>query len=219
MDRRQSVVHIAPVQPPTSLTHLLRRLEAATNRLEDIATSVITTDSPAATPSVIVPNNQFNGVSTPVIIPPTPSPQPTPKFEYVPKELQDFDAIISGELAAYIKLSTLGPLLAEQAALVKECFDDERSILLLSTKAKQPKQGSQEFMEVYKNLQTKMIAVGDIREKNRQSEFNNHLALVADGTQALGWIVRDSKPAEQAAELFGGAQMWGNKLLKAHRNR
>jgi len=213
----QSVLHSSTVSTPISLTTLLRRLEAATLRLEDIATSVILpSESPttAATPA-----SPPNGAPTPVIIPPTPTPKPSPKAEYVPKEVQDFGAIISGDVATYIKLSNLDPLLAQQAQLVRECFNSERFILLLSSKAKKPKEGSQEYMEVYKDLQTKMIAVGDIREKNRGSTFKDHLALVADGIQALGWIVLDNKPAEQAAELFGGAQMWGNKLLQAHKNK
>lgn len=220
--RRQSVPHSASVQPPTWLTLLLRRLEAATSRLEDIASSVSALEQPDASPSASSP--QVNGKPTSTAQPaPSKSVAPGAKVvtiaEDLPTEIEDFDKIVNGNLATFIKNSQMEPLLAEQAQALKECFEAERTILLLSTKAKKPAEGSAEYMEVYKDIQTKMIAVNDVREKNRASDMKDHLALVADGTQTLGWIVVDNKPAEQAAELFGGAQMFGNKILRAHKDK
>jgi adenylyl cyclase-associated protein len=210
--RRQSAV----VQPPPSLTLLLRRLEAATSRLEDIASSVTNLDG-ATTP-------QVNGTPTPSaqptpVIAPTPSIKVPEKPIDLPPEIEDFDKLINGELADFVKLSQMEPLLAEQAQILKECFEAERAVLLLSTKAKKPSEGSPEYMEVYQDIQTKMISVNNIREKNRASPLKDHLALVADGTQTLQWIVVDSKPADQAAELFGGAQMFGNNILRANKDK
>jgi adenylyl cyclase-associated protein len=218
--RRQSILH-PTLRPPPSLTHLLRRLEAATSRLEDIATSVAHFEHPVPTPASDS-SLHVNGTPTPPSqLTPTPSKTvpPSTKAEDLPEEIEDFDKLISGDLAAFVKLSTMESLLEEQAQTFKECFEAERAILLLSTKAKKPVEGSDEYIQVYTEIGKKMSIVTEIRENNRASPLKDHLALVADGVQTLGWVAVGSKPAEQAAELFGGAQMYGNKLLKAHKGR
>jgi adenylyl cyclase-associated protein len=215
--RRQSVLNSNFVQPPPSLTILLRRLEAATSRLEDIASSVTVFEGSAPSPSVS--SSQINGTPTPSSQPtPTPASKAIDKPIDLPIEIEVFDKIINGDLAKFVKLSQFEPLLAEQAKVLKEAFEAERTVLLLSTKAKKPIEGSTEYMEVYQELQSKVVYVSDIREKNRASPLKEHLALIADGSQTLGWIAIDNKPAEQAAELFGGAQMYGNKILRAHKD-
>jgi adenylyl cyclase-associated protein len=220
--RRSSVFHGTAVQSPPSLTLLLRRLEAATSRLEDIASSVTALETPVGLSSTS--SSQINGTPTPsarttASKAATPSVKAVDKVEDLPTEIEEFDKIINGDLAAFVKNSQADPLLTEQAKALKECFEAERTILLLTTKAKKPSDGSPEYIEVYKDIQAKMITVNDVREKNRASEMKDHLALVADGTQTLGWIVVDNKPAEQAAELFGGAQMYGNKILRANKDK
>jgi adenylyl cyclase-associated protein len=74
-------------------------------------------------------------------------------------------------------------------------------------------------MNLLKDTQLKMIAVDDTRQKNRGSTLRDHLAMVADGIAVLGWVTVDHKPAEWAAELFGGAQMYGNKILKQYKDK
>jgi adenylyl cyclase-associated protein len=78
---------------------------------------------------------------------------------------------------------------------------------------------SAEFMDLLKDTQMKMMAVDETRQKNRGSPLKDHLAMVADGIAVLGWVTIDHKPAEMAAELFGGAQMYGNKILKQFKDK
>lgn len=72
-------------------------------------------------------------------------------------------------------------------------------------------------METLKDLQVAMTKVDDVRQSNRQAPVKDQLALVADGVGALGWITFDVKPADAVTDLFGGAQMYGNKVLKLHK--
>lgn len=78
---------------------------------------------------------------------------------------------------------------------------------------------SAEFRDLLKDTQTQMLAVDELRTKNRGSNLKDHLAMVADGVGVLGWVTLDTKPAEMAAELFGGAQMYGNKILKQYKDK
>jgi adenylyl cyclase-associated protein len=80
-------------------------------------------------------------------------------------------------------------------------------------------ENSKEYLEVFSDTQTHMVAVDDVRQKNRASPLKDHLAMVADGVSTLGWVAMEYKPAEYAAELFGGAQMYGNKVLKQYKDR
>jgi adenylyl cyclase-associated protein len=74
------------------------------------------------------------------------------------------------------------------------------------------------YVDLIKDLQEEMTKTDDIRQNNRGSPQKDHLAMVADGVGALGWIT-DSKPAEYVVELFGGAQIFGNKILKEYKDR
>lgn len=66
-----------------------------------------------------------------------------------------------------------------------------------------------------------MTKADDIRQGNRASPQKDNLAMVADGVGALGWITmeRSPKPADYVQDLFGGAQMYGNKVLKEYKDK
>lgn len=100
-----------------------------------------------------------------------------------------------------------------------EAFEAQRQFLVITTKAKKPDMNSQVYMDTLKDIQEEMTKVDEIREKNRASPQKDHLAMVADGVGALAWVTIDPKPAEYVVELFGGAQMYGNKVLKDQKDR
>jgi adenylyl cyclase-associated protein len=74
-------------------------------------------------------------------------------------------------------------------------------------------------MDTLKDLQLYMTKVDDIRQSNRASPSVDGLAMVADGVGALAWVTIDFKPADYVSELFGGAQIYGNKVLKQHKDK
>lgn len=85
------------------LTEWIRRLEAATSRLEDMASST-------------VPPPAVNGAAPPsspappaIVAPPKAAPEP------VPESVEDFDAFVNGSVKKYISLSDAlgGPIAAQ----------------------------------------------------------------------------------------------------------
>lgn len=78
---------------------------------------------------------------------------------------------------------------------------------------------SKTFMDLLSDLQQEMGSIGDIRDSNRASPMKEHLAMVGEGITALQWLVMDGKPADYVAEVTGGAQMYGNRVLKAYKER
>lgn len=72
-------------------------------------------------------------------------------------------------------------------------------------------------MDLLSDLQQDMGSVGDIKDNNRGSDLKEHLAMVGEGMGAFQWLVMDGKPADYVGEVTGGAQMYGNRILKAYK--
>jgi len=106
-----------------------------------------------------------------------------------------------------------------QSKELKAAFDAQREFLYITTMAKNPGGMSEEFMTLAKDTEKKMTAVDDMRQQNRASSFMDHLSLVAEGSATLGWIGVSSKPADTIAEVFGGAQMFGNRILRKYKDK
>ena len=60
--------------------------------------------------------------------------------------------------------------------------------------------------------------VDDYRESNRGSEFFTQLSAISEGIVALGWIV-EKKPPDFVSGVLGGAQYYGNKILKEFKDK
>lgn len=105
----------------------LYRLEAATSRLEDMAMSLedpnvskSVDSSPAAVPSVPEPPK------------PAPPPQAPPAAPQVPPQIQDFDALIKGDVQNFVKLGEkIGGLVAEQVRSLRRRHDSINLSLLM----------------------------------------------------------------------------------------
>lgn len=198
--------------PENALTLLVRRLEAATSRLEDIASSVPGFSDASGTipaingtsPSTITAATSEKGADL------TPAPTLTPA-------LADFQSLIENQLAKYIESSKdLDQTIADQAISLATAFKAQERYLHIATKAKKPDMASAPFAELISNLQHALGAVNDIKDSNRASPYKDHLAMVSEGTSALLWIF-ESKPADYIGECIGGIQMFGNRILKQYK--
>ncbi|KAF8457567.1 adenylate cyclase associated N terminal-domain-containing protein [Kalaharituber pfeilii] len=205
-----------------NLTTLIKRLEAATSRLEDLAAIPSGLSSTVATP---IPNGSTTSVqaSSSVVSPVAPTGAPAPPSVVAPPEtasLQDFDALINTEVQKYVELSNdLGGLVAEQSKIVERCFAEQRKFLLITTKAKKPSASSNLFMELICGMQKEVTAVGEIREQlNPRSQFYDHLSTVSEGILALVWVV-DSKPADHVKGMHEASAYFGNRVMTEYKNK
>ncbi|KAJ5729062.1 uncharacterized protein N7483_003570 [Penicillium malachiteum] len=194
-----------------NFTTLIKRLEAATSRLEDMAMSLDDPNSPkgaiapaAATPAVPEP---------PKPAPPPPAPPAAPQ---IPAQIQDFDALIKGDVQNFVNLGEkIGGLVAEQSKAVLQAFQAERTYLYVTTKAKKPERLPAELMT---DLHKASDSINNVRESNRASPYFNHLSAVAEGIIGLGWFFED-KPNEFVLETLGAIQYYGNKVLKEYKEK
>lgn len=102
---------------------------------------------------------------------------------------------------------------------MQQAFTAQRQFLLVATKAKKPDMTT--CMEILKDLQAAMEKVDEVRQANREAALRDPLTMVADGVGALGWVTVEGspKPHEYISELFGGAQIFGNKVLKEYKDK
>ncbi|KAL4738067.1 adenylate cyclase associated N terminal-domain-containing protein [Aspergillus similis] len=192
-----------------NLTTLIKRLEAATSRLEDMAMSLDEHDAQKAADNSAALEPQASER-------PTPTAPAAPAAAPLPSQIEDFDTLISKDVGNFVQLGKkIGGLVAEQSNAVLEAFKAERTYLYVSTKAKKPEIQPPELMI---ELHTASDTINNIRESNRASPLIDHLSAVAEGIVALGWFF-DPKPANFVSEMLGGIQYYGNKVLKEYKEK
>ncbi|CAG9970624.1 unnamed protein product [Clonostachys byssicola] len=198
-----------------NLTTLIKRLEAATSRLEDIATSTeLPKDAlPALTQSNIAPSS----ANAPAPPPPPPA-APKPADEPLPESIEDFDNFLSTSVDRYVKLSNeLGGTVAKQAASVLKGFEEQRTFLLVASKAKKPDMSG--LQNLIKPVNEAAMTAMEIKESNRADPAYNHLSAVADGIMLLGWVGVENRPFKHVDETLGSAQFFGNKVTKEFKEK
>lgn len=209
------------------LTSLVRRLEAATSRLEDIASSAASGFDSAergshhgTSPGTPVPASssapELAGMAKGLD---TTSSPPVPA-ESLPPSIKAMDELLEKDLSAFVDASKpIDPLVHEQAQAVAKAFADQRRFLLVTTRAKKPDMNPETFGVLLKDLQQDMGAVGDVKDMNRGSPMKDHLSMVGDGIGVLQWLIMDGKPADYVKETIGGAQMYGNRVLTKYKEK
>ncbi|CAK7219590.1 suppressor of rasval19 [Sporothrix eucalyptigena] len=213
-----------------NLTTLIKRLEAATARLEDIASSTI--ELPQAVPnlqqSIASPASGGSSVSTPAPTAPALAAAAAPKApaapaEPLPEVIEEFDVFLEGAVAKFVDLSNKrGGLVAEQAAKVQEGFRAQRTFLLITTKAKKPDLTGSEmsvYQDLLKPINEALMAVSAIKDSNRGSPDFNQLSAVSEGIMVLAWVTVASRPFKQVEESLGAAQFFGNRVLKEFKDK
>ncbi|KAG5928459.1 hypothetical protein E4U42_000592 [Claviceps africana] len=201
-----------------NLTTLIKRLEAATSRLEDIATSTeLATDSTALNANAKC-NAEAAGATNSSSHIALPSLSPALDAEQVPEAVEEFDELISSSVDNYAKLSNeLGGVVAKQAAKVLQGFQEQRKFLLITTKAAKPTATA--YQNLLKPVNDALMAVTELKDSNRQDPMFTHLSAVADGIMMLAWITLDSRPYKHVESSLSSAQFFGNRVLKEHKEK
>ncbi|KAH9465846.1 hypothetical protein MJO28_007600 [Puccinia striiformis f. sp. tritici] len=189
-----------PTQGVGSLFTLIKRLEAATSRLEDIAIAQTTAGGSAMTAENSAAGGQASFQEAPTETPPS---------------LKAYDELIAGPLQKYLSLSKeVGGTAQEQAQNVEAAFNAQRTFLLITSSCQNP--GSAKgFMELLQPTSEPLNRVVEIKDGNRSDQrLYNGLTAISEGISALGWVAIDSKPGPMVAEAKDSAQFWVNRVLK-----
>ncbi|KAG8293215.1 F-actin-capping protein subunit alpha [Homalodisca vitripennis] len=126
---------------------------------------------------------------------------------------QAFQDIISGPLTSYLTLSSqLGGEVAAHAKLVSEAFQTQLQYLQLAECRTVPSQAEQG--QLLQPTSLKIQAIQELREKNRTSQYFNHLSAISESIPALGWVTISPAPAPYIKEMNDAGQFYTNRVLK-----
>ncbi|CAR29320.1 ZYRO0G05896p [Zygosaccharomyces rouxii] len=215
-----------------TLVKLLKRLEAATTRLEDVtiyqegyiesriaenaAAGGISSNEMSAMssagPSAAIPANQAN--KSPEAIESEPVPAGAAGVEQPSEAITQFDQVIQGKVVPLVQLSTkIDPTVAAVVQVFKETFDRQLDFLEIALKSKKPDYSSKEFAESLLPINQAILKIGDLKDQNRQSKFFPYLNSVAEGAALFSWVAVET-PVSLVADFKDASQFWTNRVLK-----
>ncbi|CAL9727920.1 adenylyl cyclase-associated protein [Monosporozyma unispora] len=205
-----------------NLVKLLKRLEDATARLEDVTIyqeGYIQTklekrdDSNAAstngTRSIEQPKNEK-----------TAEPEPIQEIdEETPKPVLEFETFITENIDPLLVISEkIDPVIVESVKLFQKAFSAQLSLVKLAVKSKKPDYSSQEFMDAIKPINETIMAISDLKDKNRQNEYFPYLNAITEGAPLFSWIAVPT-PMSLISDFKDAAQFWTNKVLKEYKEK
>ena len=127
--------------------------------------------------------------------------------------VSEFDDIMSGPFQNFLNLSKkIGGDVATQGDMVNAAFTAQREYILLSSKAKQPP--ASDVPALLKPTSDMISEIQSFREKQRRSEFFNHLSAVSESIPALGWVPMAPTPGPFVKEMNDAGQFYTNRVLK-----
>lgn len=127
--------------------------------------------------------------------------------------LKAFDEIVDGALKVFLeKCSLIAGDVQTIANMVIKAFRAQRLFLLIVSKAKKGSDG--DLQNLLKDTADSIDEIQAFREKNRRSEYFNHLSAVSESIAALGWVAVSPAPGPYVLEMNNAGQFYTNRVLK-----
>ncbi|KAL1947333.1 hypothetical protein VTO73DRAFT_14294 [Trametes versicolor] len=209
-----------------SLATIIKRLEATTSRLEDLAslaTSYLppTAQSAAGTSS----NSSANAEPTPVPPPAPHAPAPAAPAPIIPTETPESvvaydEQILEGKVKPWVELTKSFAVASviDQALLVEQEFKDLRELLLIAAICKKPEQA--EFEKLLAPLLKDIEGISRANEVGRKDrDWVSHFSTVSTAAPCVGWVTISPKPAPYVADHKESAEFYSNRVIKEWREK
>ena len=197
-----------------NLVKLLKRLEDATARLEDVTIyqeGYIQSKVPGVGAPATAPAAAVTAPAAPATAPAAPAPVAT---EEDPKTVVEFKKFIQENLVPLATLSeSIDPVVCEAVTELKKAFEYETVLINAALISKKPNMESPDFAEFLKPLNESIMKIGDLKEKNGRSKGANYLSAIADGSPLVSWVLSPT-PMSVVSDFKDSAQFWTNRVLK-----
>ncbi|KAF8162910.1 adenylate cyclase associated N terminal-domain-containing protein [Crassisporium funariophilum] len=210
-----------------SLATLIKRLEAAALRFEDIADLPLALDpsanlnrgNSAARSSYQAPAPApTTPAAAPTVVALTPTPSAAPLD--TPPSILEFKAqILDDKLKAFVEFtkSLAAPSLIEVVSLVQKQYDLLLSFLTLAAACQKPDQKTLEGL--LGPLAQSIEAVSRAKESYRRDrDWFSHLTLLGEGGPVVGWVVHP-KPVQSIIDIKDSVVYYGNKIKKEYKEK
>lgn len=204
-----------------NIVTILKRLEAATSRLEDITIFQEENTSSNSPPTAETPAAAIAGgsalASSVLETPPAPTPAPAPAEKA--KFVKEFEQFITNYIDPFVESSKeIDSTVGEAAGALRDAFGEQIKFLELVSTTKKPAVSDPKFVELLTPINVKIEKISGIKDANRRSNFFNHLNTISEGAPVLGWIVSDT-PVSYVPEFKDTAQFWSNRVMKEFKDK
>lgn len=205
-----------------SITKLLKRLEDATARLEDLTiyqeeyitekygvqsngTSI--TDAPAENEvaSKDVGHNKEDNEGH------------KDESASKPKAIEEFDLFIAENIKPLLDLSEkIDTSVVDAVNLYLEAYVETSKFLEACSMAIKPDMQSAEFGEALKPISSKIQEINEFKEFQRSSKYSSYLSSICEGFPVFSWVTTTT-PQGLVDSYKEAAQFWTNRILKEFR--
>ena len=205
-----------------SITELLKRLEDATARLEDLTiyqeeyitekygvqsngTSI--TDAPAdnEVASKDVGHNREDNEGH------------KDESASKPKAIEEFDLFIAENIKPLLDLSEkIDTSVVDAVNLYLEAYVETSKFLEACSMAIKPDMQSAEFGEALKPISSKIQEINEFKEFQRSSKYSSYLSSICEGFPVFSWVTTTT-PQGLVDSYKEAAQFWTNRILKEFR--
>lgn len=139
--------------------------------------------------------------------------------EETPKSILEFEAFLNENVDKLLTISEkIDPLLVEAVKMFKNSFLIQLDLINLAVKAKQPDYSSPEFMNIIKPINENLTSITELKDKNRQSVIFSYLNSIVEGGLVLSWFATPT-PVSFISDMKDAAQFWTNKVLKEFKEK
>ncbi|KAJ3786583.1 adenylate cyclase associated N terminal-domain-containing protein [Lentinula aff. detonsa] len=203
-----------------SLTTIIKRLEAATSRIEDLAAAGWPTNKPDTSEPANTPSSYAAAPSLPVQASSPAASAPAAITQQTPKSVVVFDeVIIDGKVKPFVELtkSFAGSSVVEIIGLVEKQFTELRE--LIQTAAFCVKPDEQTFQSLLAPFHSTIEAINRLKEANRKDRaWFMHLMVVSEASPFVAWVL-NSKPGPHISETKDQALYYGNRVIKEFKEK
>lgn len=207
-----------------NIVTILKRLEAATCRLEDI--TIFQEEANKAQPltrdlvleALLAPS--LSNISE-ITRSPSTTTEPHPAKAAAPpaKFVTVFDEFIKSHVAPFVDLSKdIDETVGKAAQELNEAFVEQARFLGTVAQSRKPAPGDPNLLKALGPINAHIEAITTLKDANRRSDFFNHLNTISEGAPVLGWIVSDT-PLSYVPEFKDSAQFWLNRVMKDFRDK
>ncbi|KAJ4469500.1 adenylate cyclase associated N terminal-domain-containing protein [Lentinula edodes] len=204
-----------------SLTTIIKRLEAATSRIEDLAASGWPTSKPETSEATHNSSSYAAAASSPPVQASSPAAPPSVStMRETPKSVVVFDeVVIDGKVKPFVELtkSFAGASVVEIVGLVEKQFKELRE--LINTAASCVKPDDPTFQSLLTPFHSTIEAINRLKEANRKDrDWFTHLMVISEASSFVAWVL-NSKPGPHIAETKDQALYYGNRVIKEFKEK
>ncbi|KAF9036547.1 adenylate cyclase associated N terminal-domain-containing protein [Panaeolus papilionaceus] len=207
-----------------SLATIIKRLEAAASRFEDIAVAIepsarVRSGSVAAGTSTPYSPSSPTPIGTSPPAPPAPVTAATPA--QIPESVIAFrEQVIEAKLKPFVALTNnlTGASVKEVVALVERQYDLLLEFLKMAASCQKPTPDGK-IRDLAKDLPPTFEAISRAKENGRRDrDWFDHLQFIAEGTTLVAWFLYPN-PAQYVTDTKDSVVYYGNKLKKIFKEK